>query len=229
MRTLIRIVGAVAVLNLLAVLALGGWLFMEGRLDRERVLELTAIVGESPQARAERVEAARLEAEAANAPRPLADGDTLTADRRNEARVEMTMIDRERLERLQREVRGLQAQLRQQSQMLERERAEFEREKAAFHAMRERLTAIDGAEYFMKSLEVLNGMKPADIRPVFNSMLREGRSEEVISYLAAFDERHRAKVVTEFVKGGEVDLAANLLESLRTRGLEPVVAGVNGG
>lgn len=228
MKTLIRIVGVMAMLNLLAILGLTGWLFSQGRLNRERVLELTAIVGETTQARTERIEAARLEAEAANAPRPLSDGDTSTADRRNQARVELTMIDRERLERLQREVRDLQTQLRQQRQMLERDRVQFEQDKAEFQAMRDRLYAIDGAEYFKKSLEVLNGMKPADIRPVLNSMLGEGKSEEVISYLAAFDERHRAKVITEFVKGGEVDLAANLLESLRTRGLEPVVAGVNG-
>lgn len=228
MKTLIRIVGVMAVVNLLAVLGLTGWLFLQGRLDKERVLEVTAIVGETPQARAERIEAARLEAEAANAPQPLSDGDTTTASRRNEARVEMTMIDRERLERLQREVRDLQTQLRQQRQLLDRDREDFDRERAEFQAMRDRLYAIDGAEYFRKSLEVLNGMKPADIVPVFNSMMADGKSEEVISYLAAFDERHRAKVISEFVKGGEVDLAAGLLESLRTRGLEPVVAGVNG-
>ncbi len=228
MRTLIRIVGVMAVVNLLAILGLTGWLFTQGRLDRERVLELTAIVGETPRDRADRIESARLEAEAANAPRPLADGDTATADQRNQTRVELTMIDRERLERLQREVRDLQIQLRQQRQMLESERAQFEQDKLAFQAMRDRLYAIDGAEYFRKSLEVLNEMKPADIRPVFNSMIGEGKTEEVICYLAAFDELHRAKVITEFVKGGEVDLAAGLLESLRTRGLEPVVAGVNG-
>ncbi len=228
MKTLIRIVGVMAVVNLLALLGVTGWLLAEGRLDRERVLELTAIVGETPEQRAERIEAARLEAEAANAPLPLADGDMSTADQRNDARVELTMIDRERLERLQREVRDLQTQLRQQRQLLERDREQFQQEKADFQAMRDRLYAIDGAEYFRKSLEVLNGMKPADIVPVFNAMMAEGKSEEVISYLAAFDERHRAKVVTEFVKTGDVDLAAGLLESLRTRGLEPVVAGVNG-
>jgi hypothetical protein len=228
MKTLIRIVGVMAVVNLLAVLGLTGWLLLQGRLDKERVLEVTAIVGETPQARAERIEAARLEAEAASAPQPLSDGDTTTASQRNEARVEITMIDRERLERLQREVRDLQTQLRQQRQLLDRDRADFDLERAEFQAMRDRLDAIDGAEYFRKSLEVLNGMKPADIVPVFNSMMAGGKSEEVISYLAAFDERHRAKVVSEFIKGGEVDLAAGLLESLRTRGLKPVVAGVNG-
>ncbi len=227
MKSLIRAVSVLAIINLLAVAGLVGWLFSQGRIDRQRVLEMSEILGETSEARAERIEAARLEAEAANAPKPRTDGDIRSTDQRNDARIELTMIDRERLERLQREVRDLQTQLRQQRQMLDRDRTKFEQEKADFQAMRERLYAIDGADYFKKSLAVLNGMKPADIRPVFNTMIGDGKTEEVISYLAAFDERHRAKVVTEFVQGGEVELAAGLLESLRTRGLEPAVAGAN--
>jgi hypothetical protein len=227
MKSLIRAVSVLAIINLLAVAGLVGWLFSQGRIDRQRVLEMSEILGETSEARAERIEAARLEAEAANAPKPRTDGDIRSTDQRNDARIELTMIDRERLERLQREVRDLQTQLRQQRQMLDRDWTKFEQEKADFQAMRERLYAIDGADYFKKSLAVLNGMKPADIRPVFNTMIGDGKTEEVISYLAAFDERHRAKVVTEFVQGGEVELAAGLLESLRTRGLEPAVAGAN--
>lgn len=229
MKSVIRAVVIVAVLNLVGVLGLVGWLFAQGRLDRERLTEVSAIVGETPAAREERIEAARLAAEAAAAPKPLDDGDIRDTDLRNQARIETTLVDRERLERLQREVRDLQLQLRQQRQMLDRDRAEFEEDTRAFHLMRERLYAIDGAEYFRKSLEVLNGMKPADVRPVLNALIAEGKTEEVISYLSAFDERHRSRVMTEFVKGGEVELAAGLLESLRTRGLEPVVSGVNGG
>lgn len=228
MKNLAKIVSALAIINILAVLGLCGWLFFQGRIDKERVLEMTAILGESAEAREARLEAARLEAEAANAPKARTDGDIQSTDQRNEARIELTMVDRERLERLQREVRDLQNQLRQQRQMLDRDRAKFAQEKSDFQAMRERLYAIEGADYFKKSLEVFTGMKPADVRPVFASMIADGKTEEVISYLAAFDERHRARVVTEFVKGGEVELAAGLLESLRTRGLEPVVAGANG-
>lgn len=227
MKQILKIVAALACINVVAILALVGWLVSEGRLDRQRALEVVGVLGETREARAEREEAARLEAAAADAPKPLADGDVRDTDTRNRDRIELTMVDRERLERLQREVRDLQAQLRHQRQMLDQDRARFEAEKAAFQAMRDRLYAIDGAEYFRKSLEVFNGMKPADVRPVFNALIAEGKTEEVISYLAAFDERHRARVMTEFVKGGEVELAADLLESLRTRGLEPVATGAN--
>jgi hypothetical protein len=227
MKTLIRVVGVMAFVNLLALGGVAGWLATKGRVDRDRVLEMVGIFAETPEARDARLEVARLEAEAAARPPPVSAGDIQTTEDRNLARVEVTMIDRERIERLQREVRDLQTQLRQQRQMLERDRARFEQEKADFQSMRDRLYAIDGAEYFRKSLEILNGMKPADIRPLFNTLIADDKTEEVISYLSAFDERHRSRVITEFVKGGEVQLAADLLESLRTRGLEPVVPGVN--
>lgn len=229
MKNLVRIVGVLSFVNLLALLGVAGWLLAEGRIDRDRILEVTAILGEPADARTERIEAEQKAANAVPETEPPTDGDIRDTTVRNRDRIEMTQTDLERLERLRREVRDLQAQLRQQRQMLERDRSDFEDEVAEFHAMRDRLYAIDGAEYFRKSLEVFSGMKPADVRPVFNAMIQEGKAEEVISYLAAFDERHRAKVMTEFVKGGEVELAADLLESLRTRGLEPVVSGVNGG
>ncbi|MCC5822988.1 MAG: hypothetical protein LAT64_07170 [Phycisphaerales bacterium] len=229
MKNLMTIVGVLSFVNLLALLGLAGWLLSDGRIDRERILEATAIFGEPAQARTERIEAERKAAQAQPEAEPPTDGDIRDTDLRNRDRIEMTQTDRERLERLRREVRDLQTQLRQQRQMLERDRTEFEREVAEFHAMRDRLYAIDGAEYFRKSLEVFSGMRPADVRPVFTAMIQDGKAEEVISYLAAFDERHRARVMTEFVKGGEVELAADLLESLRTRGLEPVASGVNGG
>lgn len=229
MKNLTRIVGVLSFVNLLALLGLAGWLMSQGRIDRDRVLEVAAILGEPAEARAERIEAEEKAANAVPDREPPTDGDIRDTELRNRDRIEMTQTDLERLERLRREVRDLQAHLRQQRQMLDRDRADFEQDVAEFHAMRDRLYAIDGAEYFRKSLEVFSGMKPADVRPVFNAMILEGKTEEVISYLAAFEERHRAKVMTEFVKGGEVELAADLLESLRTRGLEPVVSGVNGG
>lgn len=227
MKTLLRTVSIMAILNLLAILGFVGWMASKGRLEKQRILEATAIFTETPQERTAREDAERKAIEAANAPPPVPEGDIQTTDRRNEARVEVTAVDRERLERLQREVRDLQAQLRQQRQMLDNERQQFEQDKANFQAMRQRLSEIEGADAFQKALEVLTGMKPSDIRPVLTTLMDEGKNDEVVAYLAAFDDRLRAKVVTEFVKNGETQVAAGLLESLRTRGLEPADPGVS--
>lgn len=227
MKKLIKAVVIVAILNLLAVLGAVGWLASSGRVSKDRILEATTLFGEDPVARAERLEAERLAALPVEVEETVDDGDIRDTDQRNQARVEITQIDRERLERLQREVRDLQGQLRQQRLMLQRERAEFNEEKSEFEGMRQRLAELEGGKAFKSALGVLAGMKPADIKPVLTTMMGNGQNEEVIAYLAAFDERLRAKVVTEFVKGGENDVAANLLESLRTRGLIPVDSGVN--
>lgn len=228
MKKLIKAVVIVAILNLLAVLGFVGWMGASGRISKDRLVEATALFGEDPVVRAERLEAERLAAMPVEVEETVAEGDIRDTDQRNQARVEVTMIDRERLERLQREVRDLQGQLRQQRMMLERERTEFEAEKADFEGMRERLAELEGNKSFKKALGVLSGMKPADIKPVMTTMMTEGKTEEVVAYLAAFDDRLRAKVVTEFVKGGQTDVAAGLLESLRTRGLVPVESGVIG-
>lgn len=226
MKQLVRAILIVAVLNLLVVGGYLGYLGSKGRLSKDRLLDITSVVSESEEDRAARIEAERLAAQPDDTPEQVAEGDIQDTDRRNQARVEITLVDRERLERLQREVQDLQTLLRRQRQMLERERAVFEQEKADFRALRDRLIEIEGAQAFQDALAVLNNMKPADVKTVLGTMLGENRAEEVVSYLAAFGERHRAKVISEFVKANENDVAADLLESLRTRGLEPAQAGV---
>lgn len=227
MKNIVKIVSILAVANLMGVLGVVGWLISAGRVDRQRLTEVVAILGETPANRAARIEVVSLNAQEPAEPVGLVAEDIQTTEGRNQERAETTMIQRERVARLQREVQGLQTQLRLQRQMLEEERALFEQEKTAFASMRERLTRIEGAEAFQSALDVLLGMKPEDIRPVLTNLMNEGKIDEVVTYLASFEERQRAKVITEFVQAGEVQVAAGLLESLRTRGLEPVQSGAS--
>lgn len=227
MKNIIRAVLIVAVLNLLGVLGVVGWLASSGRVSKDRLTEATALFGESPEDRAARLEAERLANEPPPVDNSVAEGDLSDTDQRIAARVEMTMVDRERLERLQREVRDLQTQLRRERQVLQRDRDAFEADKAAFGQLREKLIEIEGAEAFASSLAAMSLMKPADIKPVLTTLMGEGKTEEVVTYLAAFEDRLRSRVLSEFVKADEVEVAAGLLESLRTRGLTPADAGVN--
>ncbi|MEM9373778.1 MAG: hypothetical protein AAGA55_09055, partial [Planctomycetota bacterium] len=226
-KNIVRAVLIVAVLNLLGVLGAVGWLVSSGRVTKDRLTEATALIAEDPAERDARLEAERLAAEPPPVDDSVAEGDLSDTQQRIETRVEMTMVDRERLERLRREVRDLQSQLRLERQLLERDREAFAAEQADFASLRQRLTEIEGAESFASALSAMSQMKAPDIKPVLTQLMDEGKSEEVISYLAAFEDRLRSKVVTEFVKAGEVEVAAGLLESLRTRGLSPADTGVN--
>ena len=79
----------------------------------------------------------------------------MTADERNRVRMDMVQVDRQRLERTEREIRDLKGSLDRQQRMIDADRAALEAEKQAFAEMRERLEVIEGADQLAKALSVL--------------------------------------------------------------------------
>ena len=214
------------VLNLLAMLAGIGWVVSSGRVNKDRVMEVTKLFSEPvavEQARLKAEETAAEEAEAAK-PRALPAG-ALNTEERNMLRVEVTQVDMARLERMKREVEDLQNTLRTERKGLADDRVALENEKAEFEAMRKRLQELEGGIQFQKALATISGMEPKDAKSVLTSLLETSdKYEEVVSYLSAMDDRKRTAVMTEFVKGGEEELAGDLLEAVRLRGLETTTA-----
>lgn len=229
MKTLKRSILVILVLNLIAMLAGMGWLFWSGRVNKDRVVELTQIFGEPVTVQQARLDAEQRAQQAAEDAKPRAlPALALNSDERNLVRVEMTQVDIARLERMKREVQDLQLTLRKERTDLMREQEQLERELEAFQAMRTRLTDLEGGKQFKKALATLTGMAPKDAKTVLTELLNtQNKYEEVISYLSAMDDRARTSVMTEFVKAGEEQLAANLLESVRLRGLETTTANGN--
>lgn len=219
MKKLWTLVSVLAFLNLLAVLGFAGWVYTTGRIDQSRIQEVQSLFGETVTERDQRIaDEEKAAAEAlANAEKPLPEL-ALTADERNRVRVEMTQVDRQRRERTAREIQDLKGTLMNQQRMIDADRKALQAEQEAFDAMRARLEIIEGADQFAKSLSVLSGLKPKDAMSALQVLLNEGKDEQVVSYLSKMDERVRTKIFAEFVKADE-QLAANLLESLRTRGL----------
>jgi len=234
MKTLKRSILVLLVLNLIATLVGMGWLLTSGRVNKERVVELTQLFDEPVQ-----IEQARLKAEqkaiedaAAAQPKPLP-ALALNSDERNLVRVEMTQVDIARLERMKREVQDLQLTLRKERTNLSSEQDKLQQAIDDFEAMRQRLADLEGGKQFKKALNTLTGMAPKDAKTVLSTLLgldadfpdpRAGKYEEVVSYLSAMDDRARTSIMTEFVKAGQEQLAANLLESVRLRGLETTTA-----
>ncbi len=229
MKTLKRSILVILVLNLIAMLAGMGWLLSSGRVNKDRVVELTQIFGEPVTVQQARLDAEQRAQQAAEDAKPRAlPAMALNSDERNLVRVEMTQVDIARLERMKREVQDLQLTLRKERTDLLREQEQLERELEAFQAMRTRLSDLEGGKQFKKALATLTGMAPKDAKTVLTELLNtQSKYEEVISYLSAMDDRARTSVMTEFVKAGEEQLAANLLESVRLRGLETTTANGN--
>lgn len=228
MKKLTKALFIVAVLNLLAVLGGVGWLMSSGRVSKDRVVEMTSLFKE-PIAVVE----ARAKAEEAAAQKALAEQEKplpsipLNAQERNQVRVEMTQIDRQRLDRLKKEVANLQATLDKKSRLIEQSRIELEKERDEFNQMRARLAGLEGGEQFEKSLGTLSEMKAKDAKAVLSQLLDEDKKEEVITYLSSMDGGVRTGIISEFIKSGEEKLAADLLESIRLRGLELAQADEN--
>lgn len=226
MKSLKRAILVILVLNLLAMLGGVGWLLGTGRVNKARVVDLTRMFDEPVAIEQARMEAEEREEEAAKAarPRPLPEH-ALNSEERNLVRVEMTQVDMARLERMKREVEDLRASLRNERRSIAVEREALARERAEFESMRERLMAIEGDEQFEKALQTLKGLAPQDASALLTTLLnQENKYEQVISYLSALDTRSRTAIVSEFVQDGQQQLAADLLESLRLRGLETTPA-----
>ncbi|MBL4591895.1 MAG: hypothetical protein JKY96_08050 [Phycisphaerales bacterium] len=219
MNKLFKVISVIAILNLLGILGFAGWMFSSGRVDPGRMMEVQSLFGETIMQRDMRVAAEEKEAAEllANTEKPLPPT-ALTTDERNHIRVEMTQVDRQRKARTEREIENLKASLVRQQRMIDEDRVKLQAEQDAFDAMRARLEVIEGADQFAKALSVLEGLKPKDAKASLQVLLDDGKHEQVVSYLSKMDDRIRIKIFTEFIKSDN-QLAAQLLESLRTRGL----------
>ncbi len=218
-RTLVSAISIVAILNLGAVAGLGAWLMTGDRLDARRVREVRGLFSETVTDRD-----ARLEEEAAAAAEPE-EPELMVRPVNFEESLELVgqgaeIIELRRRE-LEKQIAQLRASLARDRAILEAERDEFQTRKDAFESMLARLREIEGDVQFKKSLSLLEGVKADQAKSAVMALLAAGKREQVVSYLNAMDERKRTKLFGEFISDGEEALAAELLEDLRTRGVEP--------
>ena len=221
MKKLIKALMVVAVLNLLAVLAGVGWVFASGRVDKQRTMDVVEMFTETTAGRDARIKAEEAEAAAAleGQEKDLPEL-AMNADELNDVRLQLTQIDRARLERMQREITDLQNTLKRERALLASERTDFETQREAFEAMRERLAEIEGSDQFNKALSIIKESKAKDSKAMLSVLIDQGKREQVVTYLSALSPGIRTEVMAEFVKAGEAELAAGLLESIRMRGQE---------
>ncbi len=221
MRTLWTILSTLAVANLLALLGVAGWLKATDRISADRLEKIRLVLARpvaQERAEAERTEAeSRREAEAAaekakEGSVPLSSGDLLRV------KLQLSEADRKRVEAMESEVSNLRQLLSTEREALDAERTRLESEKAAFAAMREDIVKKEGDRQFRKALATYEGLKPDEAKQVFQQLITEKKTDDVVSYLNAMDEDQRTKIVAVFVEE-DPRVAADLLERLRTRGM----------
>jgi len=228
MKTILHVVVILALAHFLALLAFVGWLGVNNRLSMSRVEQVRMMFGETVAAESARSDAAAEEARIAEiAAKEIDEGVLLPIDS-GELLVQRThdsRLDRQRIERLKREVEDLQRTVQREQGDLDRRHEQLMRAQAAFDQRRAAIAEIEGAEQFLKAVGVLNGLKPAAAKTTIVALLDQtdgpdGQHAEIraVAYLNAMNARQRTKVMAEFVKD-DPELAADLLERLRTKGL----------
>jgi hypothetical protein len=225
MKTLLTAIGVIAVANLIALLGFAGWLASTGRVDRARMNKVREMFSETvaSQTAREAAEVAQAEADAKTAEQAKKDArPPITASEQLSARVEATEIDRQRAERLRREIADLQRSLAERETQVNKRAAEIDKDKTAFEKMRAGIAASEASAQFKKTLSTLEGLKPAEAKKTLKEVLSGDPVkgiDQVVSYLNAMEDRARTKVMAEFIKE-DPKLAADLLERLRMRGTE---------
>lgn len=179
MKTAWNIIAIIALANLLAMAGFLGWLRMTDRLSMDRAKQVREMMTRTLTSDKQAEEAKKKEAElAAKAAEEAAKAarSPLTASETLAARAQATNLDRERMERLRREVQDLQAAIGRERSKLDADRSVLEADKKAFAAEQERIAATTGTEQFERSLGVLVSLKPAQARSILEEIMRGGKA-----------------------------------------------------
>ncbi|MFO0832841.1 MAG: hypothetical protein U0637_13495 [Phycisphaerales bacterium] len=164
MKTVWNIISVLAVANLLAVAGFLGWLRMTDRLSADRaraVRELLAPTIAADTATAEQKKAADVKALKEKEAAEKAARPPLTAAEKLAARVEATELDRQRLERLRREVEDLQNSVSRDRADVDAKRSQLTADQKAFDEQVKQVAALASTEQFKKTLDILQALKPA--------------------------------------------------------------------
>lgn len=230
MKSIWLIISAVALANVLAIGGFVGWLAATDRLSKERVARVREVFGETVAVQKARetdegakAEAAKKEAEEAAklAKTPL------TAAEQLAARVDVTEIDRQRSERLRKEIADLRKAMLEQETKLTQDREALAKEKAAFEQMRKQIADTEMDAQFKKTLSVLETLKADKAKIALKQMIDDDAANgrvTAVTYLNSMEEAARTKIVGEFIKD-DPKLAADLLQRLRNHGLVAAVSG----
>lgn len=221
LRSLKSMIVIMAVANVIAAVAMLGWLIATHRLSPSRIHALRTLFAEPTYAEAARLaaEAEAAEQEAASAREQAMIGTMpVTADMRLSILRENEEVVRQQNERVQRETRDLLDTLRRERQALDAMVEDFQKDKVAFEQMRQMIAERETSEQFRSTLKVLEGMRARDAADVLNALIETGKIDQAVAYMDAMAARNSSKIMAEF-RAQDPRLAADLLERLRQFGI----------
>jgi hypothetical protein len=224
MRPLWNAVSFLAVVNLLALLLVAAWLWQSGRITGERVGDVRRLLSTTAQqakaaasqsvveAEAERIRAA----EERIRQHPPADSATQIQQ------IALVHEEREQVRRrLEDERRVLAGQLADAASRMEAGAEALRQEQAGREQSSAAAAQRKTDEQFLRAVKQLEQISPKQAKRFLEALASRQETDQAVAYLDAMTPRAAAKVLREFKTDGEMRLATELLEGLRTRGLAP--------
>lgn len=228
MKTLWNVFCVMLVLHLLVTVAGIGWLWKEGRLNRERIHRVAAMFKTTIEE--EKLAAAAVEAAAAEQKQAqlelvrleqVSRGPTTVADRLS-ANQEVDEVSLQKITWLRRAVGDLTTRLESDKQQLQKLKGDLDKERAEFEKKSQARAQVVQDEDFQMAVKFYEQLKPKQTKVMFQEMMSQGRRQQVIDYLASMQLRKAAAVLSEFKEGADVLQATDLLQGLRERGIDPM-------
>lgn len=223
MRTLWSVVSFLAVVHLLALLIFIAWLWRTQRLDGDRVRDLKHTLAMTiPQAQQA---VAQAEAQADEQARQQRE----ELDFANPPANSAAQIERVALVRFQEQQarRRLDDERRMLMQQLAASIAQVEQRKAALdkeHQSRQTALAQNlqrkSDEQFLQTVRQYEQVTPKQGKRMIVELINKQQIDQAVAYLDAMSPRSAARILKEFKTDPEIGLATQLLEKLRTFGLD---------
>ncbi len=226
LKTLWKAVVALLIIHVLALAGLLTWLWQSGRLDEARVHRIvdmlkTTVAQETAKDAAAKAAAQQAQAAAENAQRlmglgqaTLLGGNQLATDARDRE------IFRQQVERMEREKQDLMRQIQVAQDTLTKQKADFEAQQAAFQKAVEVEVKRRSDRDFLQAVQMYEQLKASQVKAMFQDLIQQNQVHQVVDYLAAMQVRKAAAVLKQFTTPQEIVQATDLVQRLRTRGVD---------
>jgi hypothetical protein len=213
MKKLFSVLVLLLAMNFLAAAGTVGWLVRTGRLDRDKIASIKALVFPPPAT-------TQPAAHAANAAttQPAFGLETLLAQYAGRPPAEQLDYiriafdaQRAKLDQAQRSVQNLEQQVVAGQAQLTKDRAAFEAEKKRLAAKEQEATKLLADKGFQDSLALYQSLPPKTVKTLFMGL----DDATIVQYVQAMESSAATKIMKEFKTPPEADRLMKVLERMR--------------
>lgn len=224
MKLLWHVFVGIILINLLGAAGLVGWLYADGRINKERVDRVVEMFSMTVDEEAILDAQAKLEEEKNQQVleqqarlESIGDGPKTLSDQL-EMRTEADEVRLATVQLLNDQNRALREEMSRFKEEHSRRVAELEQERADFEQwIKDQAEKTQDAN-FQQVVTLYQTQPPKQTKQAFQSLMQQGEIDQVVEYLAAMSSRKAGAVLAQFKAPTEVAQAALLLEKLRLRG-----------